>query len=184
MVENSVGQEFRQGRVVSRLHDIRAQAGKTGRPGSEVIWRLLHSLLSELEWFKGWAQQSLLPPVPINGLFIWPGLPYSMAASGRLNFSQRAQSLQSECANSSRWTPHPLSWPSLGNHECHFLLYFQVTSLPNSREAAYTLPLVGETSKNLQVFLELTEEKKNVSEEIRGERVIEAILLTGEVGEK
>lgn len=49
MVKKSVGQEFRQGRVVSQLHDIGAPAGKTGRPEAEVIWRLLHSLVPELE---------------------------------------------------------------------------------------------------------------------------------------
>lgn len=68
--------------------------------------------------------------------------------------------------------------------DCYFLLYFQVTSFPNSREAAYTVPLVGEMSKNLQVFLKPTEEEK-ISEKRRGGSVIEVVLLTGgEVGEK
>lgn len=85
MVMNSMGQEIWAGQrgclssMISEPQQVRLEGGTV------IIWRLLHSLVPKLEWFKGWAQLGLSPQVPTSGLSMWPGPPCSMETWGQLN---------------------------------------------------------------------------------------------------
>lgn len=169
MAGNPLGQACRRGREVSQLLDIRAPAGRVGdwgleSPGGDSLTVARARMTQKL----GSAKTVCPSACP------WP-LRVAWTSSQRGSLWAPELLRRSPAAGGGSYTPFcepdskiTVSLPAILQ---------AMTSLPNSREVAQTLPFMGRMSKDLQVFLKLTEGTKCSRKD--KENVLEEVLLSG-----